>query len=117
MRFPLSLDPAILAEMARFTVPVAAMDAIDFRAVVRDARADGLERPSIEFTTGAASGQVLVSCRFEIALRLLCAWTELAEQDSDPRNAEQLASVRTASGAAFMAYIHAAYDHARELQA
>ena len=114
MQFPLTLDASILADVARFTVPVAAMDAIDFRAVVRDARLDGLERPSIEFATvSPSSGQVLVTCRFEIALRLLCAWTELVEHDSDLRTAEQLASVRTAAGAAFIAYIHAAYDHGR----
>src|SRR5262245_5130043 len=102
--------------MVQFTVPAGAMDAIDFRAVVHEAREDGVERPRIEFTTvSAAPGQVRVICRLEMALRLLCAWSVFADQPvADIRNAERLTSVRLASGAAFMAYVRAAYDSARE---
>lgn len=113
---PLTLDPSLLPNVVQFTVPAGAMDAIDFRAVVREASADGVERPRIEFTTAsAAPGQVRVICRLEMALRLLCAWTALADQPAgDVRNSERIALVRLASGAAFMAYVRAAYDNARE---
>ena len=116
MTFPLPLDASVLPNMVQFTVPAGAMDAIDFRAVVHEAREDGVERPRIEFTTvSAAPGQVRVICRLEMALRLLCAWTVFAEQPApDVRNAERLTSVRLASGAVFMAYVRAAYDNARE---
>jgi len=103
-------DVAVLAEIVQFVVPIAAIDAIDVRAIVREATEDGVDRPRIELNTmRAGAGKIRATCRCEMALRLLCAWIEVAARTpTDERGARTLHAVRAAA-----AEIYAAYDDVR----
>ena|SRR5262252_5968627 len=109
------LDPNVLATVTEFTAPLLAADAIDIRAIVRDARSDGVENSRIEIgVVGSGRGAIVVKCSVEMALRLLCAWTDVT--DRAPFYARETAlfsAVTSAETAAFGAYNRAQIDRAR----
>jgi hypothetical protein len=86
------------------------IDAIDVRAILREAAEDGVDRPRIELNTmRAGAGKIRATCRCEMALRLLCAWIEVAARTpTNERGARTLHAARTAA-----AEIYAAYDDVR----
>src|SRR5262249_24571126 len=106
MPFRPTTDPIALDEIAQFEAPRIAVDAINPARIVREAAEDGVERPHIEMNTlGASTGRVRLSCRAEMALRLLCAWVELAgNTPTGERSTELLAEVRLAATAAWAGY-------------
>ncbi len=61
---------SILDETIEFVVPHAAWHAVDAVAIVRQARTDGIERPSIDATTNLHARSVRLSCRVAIALNI-----------------------------------------------
>lgn len=102
-------NPAILARETAVTAPLIAFGAIDVREIVRQATEDGVDEPAIDlrFVDGDQE-QVGVTCTIEMALRLLCAWMEVATrtptEDRDLHVALKLAAVA----------VYAAYDAARD---
>lgn len=77
MRLP--PDSPILYETAQFVVPRAAGNAIDVAQLVREAADAGVLRPRLEMNTkNAGGGNVRITCRVIMALRLTEKWTEIA---------------------------------------
>ncbi len=115
MHFRVSPDPGLLSNVAQFIAPLSALDAIDVGNLVREATADGIDKPHIVFvTTKSAPEGVIVTCQLAMTLRLLCAWTTLIEQaPAAARDAAQLDAARVASGAALMAYVRASHVRTR----
>jgi hypothetical protein len=106
------LDPKVLAAATQFTAPLLAADAIDIRAIVRDAQNDGVENSRIEIgIVGFGGGSIVVKCSVEMALRLLCAWTDVADRAPFyARDTALFSAVTSAGGAAFGAYDRAQND-------
>jgi hypothetical protein len=105
------MDPA-LAEMTQFVAPRLAVSAIDVLAIVGEALEDGVDRPDqplleLEPLGRRAGDSVRVTCRVEMALRLLCAWVDAIRQ-TPIHSAARLAALRRGVVA-----IYEAYDDAR----
>ena len=111
MPVQLTTNPAVLGGDARFVAPLAALEAITIRTIVSEATEDGVDEPGIHLhAVEGDAGQAEVACRVEMALRLLCAWMEVAAHTpNDEGNAPLLRALRTAAVA-----VYAAYDAARD---
>ena len=106
------LDPQVLTAAAEFTAPLLAADAIDIRAIAREAQNDGVENRRIEIgIVGFGGGAIVVRCSVEMALRLLCAWTDVADRAPFyARDTALFSAVTSARGAALGAYDRAQKD-------
>jgi hypothetical protein len=108
MPHTLAMQAAALAEMTQFVAPRLAVNVIDICSIVGQAVEDGVERPLLELDPLGRSGDsIRVTCRVEMALRLLCAWMEAIRQ-TPIRSATRIAALRSAVVA-----IYEAYDDAR----
>jgi hypothetical protein len=104
----LSTEAAALVEVLQFVAPRLAVNVIDVSAIVGEAIEDGVERPLFEIDPLERTGDsVRVTCRVEMALRLLCVWMEAIRQ-TPIHSAKRLAVLRRAAVA-----IYEAYDDAR----
>ncbi len=72
-------DSPILYEAAQFVILRAAAAAIDVDQLLREAADAGVIRPRLEMNTkNAGGGNVRITCRVIMALRLTEKWTEIA---------------------------------------
>jgi len=99
-------ETPVPTEPMSFVAPQRAIDAIDVGAVVREATADGVVNPQIDVSPfGTHAGWVRVTCRAEMALRLVGVLREAAGQTMvDAAGEERLAALRHAAVAAYRAY-------------
>jgi hypothetical protein len=98
-------DSPILYETSQFVVPRAAGEAIDVAQLVREAADAGVLRPRLEMNTrNAGGGNVRITCRVIMAVRLTEKWTELAVAAPRTEEGARLAAECTlAVAAAFKA--------------
>jgi hypothetical protein len=69
MHFAVSPDESFLARVAQFTVPLAAVEAIDVAGVIRAASEDGVDKAHVLLaTTGAERQRVVVTCQLAMTL-------------------------------------------------
>jgi len=106
MALPRPTETPVAIDRIEFIAPRSAFDVIDLGAVIREATADGVVAPRIDVSPFETHvGWTRVTCRAEMALRLVTAWKEaIGRSTIGAEWDEQLSALRHAALAAYRAY-------------